>query len=214
MTRVLLTGFEPFDGAVLNSSWEAVRLAAGNPPDGLEVIPRRLSCVFGQAADELRAAVRDSEPDLVVCVGQADGRPDLSVERIAVNIDDARIPDNAGRQPVDQPVVPGGPAGYFATLPVKACVAAIRAAGLPASLSHSAGTFVCNHVFYALMHLLAARYPAVRGGFVHVPALPSQVLGRAVPSLPSSAVATGLGALLTAAADNHSDLRVSEGATH
>jgi pyroglutamyl-peptidase len=114
---------------------------------------------------------------------------------------------------VDRPVVPGGPAAHFATLPVKACVAAVREAGLPASLSHTAGTFVCNHVFHALMHLLAARYPAVRGGFVHVPALPAQVLDRAAPSLPA-AVATGLRALLTAAATHRTDLRVSEGTEH
>ncbi|GAA2239975.1 hypothetical protein GCM10010430_21730 [Kitasatospora cystarginea] len=142
MTRVLLTGFEPFGGAALNSSWEAVRLVADGPPDGLKVTVRRLSCVFGRAVDELSTAVRETGPDLVVHVGQADGRSDLGVERIAINIEDARIPDNTGRQPVDRPVVPGGPAAHFATLPVKACVAAVREAGLPASLSHTAGTFI------------------------------------------------------------------------
>lgn len=214
MTRVLLTGFEPFDGADVNPSWEVARLVAADPPEGLLVTAVRLSCVFGRAAEELRAAVRECAPDLVVCLGQAAGRPDVTVERVAINVDDARIPDNAGARPVDAPVVPGGPAAYFATLPVKACVAAVRAAGLPASLSHTAGTFVCNHVFYALMHLLATERPGVRGGFVHIPALPEQVLDRAQPSLPADVVAHALRALLTAAAITSADLRVPEGATH
>ncbi|GAB7185276.1 pyrrolidone-carboxylate peptidase [Kitasatospora sp. Ki12] len=213
MPRVLLTGFEPFDGAALNPSWEAARLVAADPPRGLEVTSTRLSCVFGRAVDELRAAVRETGPDVVVCLGQATGRPDISVERIAVNIDDARIPDNAGRRPVDRPVVRGGPAAYFATLPVKACVAAVREAGLPASLSHTAGTFVCNHVFYALMHQLATERPTTRGGFVHVPALPEQVLDRAQPSLPAATTAHALRALLTASL-RPSDLHTPEGITH
>ncbi|MQS16714.1 pyroglutamyl-peptidase I [Streptomyces kaniharaensis] len=213
MTRILLTGFEPFDGATRNPSWEAARLVADHPPAGLEVTPARLSCVFGRAADELRAAVRDTDPDVVVCLGQATGRPDVSVERIAVNIDDARIPDNAGRRPVDWPVVPGGPAAYFATLPVKACVAAVRAAGLPSSLSHTAGTFVCNHVFYALMHLIATERPTTRGGFVHLPALPEQVLDRAEPALPAATAARALRALLTAST-RPTDLHTPEGTTH
>ncbi|MDH6132250.1 pyroglutamyl-peptidase [Kitasatospora sp. MAA4] len=213
MTRVLLTGFEPFDNATLNPSWEAARLLADSPPEGLKVTPARLSCVFGRAAEELRAAVQDTDPDLVVCLGQATGRPDISIERIAVNIDDARIPDNAGRQPIDRPVVRGGPAAYFATLPVKACVAAVREAGLPASLSHTAGTFVCNHVFYTLMHLLTTERPTGRGGFVHVPALPEQVLDQAMPSLPARTVARGLRALLTASTRG-TDLHTPEGITH
>ncbi|MBD0691685.1 pyroglutamyl-peptidase I [Streptomyces sp. CBMA123] len=214
MTRVLLTGFEPFDGADVNPSWEVARLVADNPPEGLLVTATRLSCVFGQAAEELRTAIEACAPDLVVCLGQAAGRPDVTVERVAVNVDDARIPDNAGRRPVDRPVVPGGPAAYFATLPVKACVAAVREAGVPASLSQTAGTFVCNHVFYALMHLLATERPTVRGGFVHIPALPEQVLDGSGPSLPAASVAHGLRALLTAAATRTADLRVPEGATH
>ncbi|TQF01371.1 pyroglutamyl-peptidase I [Kitasatospora acidiphila] len=214
MTRVLLTGFEPFGGDTLNPSWESALLVAADPPEGLEVTPARLSCVFGRAAEELRAAIQDTDPELVVCLGQATGRPDLTVERVAVNIDDARIPDNAGRQPIDRPVEHGGPAAYFATLPVKACVAAVREAGIPASLSHTAGTFVCNHVFYALMHHLATQRPTTRGGFVHVPALPEQVLDQGKPALPATAVAHALRALLTAAATRGADLHTPEGITH
>lgn len=212
--RVLVTGFDPFDGERTNPSWEAVRRVAAEPPSGLEVVPVLLPCVFGESLEVLRAAVERVEPQLALCTGLAGGRPDLTVERIAVNVDDARIPDNAGRQPVDRPVVPDGPAAYFATLPVKACVAAVRAAGVPCSVSQTAGTFVCNHVFYGLMHLLATRYPAVRGGFVHVPHSCDQVLEAGRPSLPLETIARGLGAALTAAATVREDVPLAAGALH
>ncbi|EST26319.1 hypothetical protein N566_23995 [Streptomycetaceae bacterium MP113-05] len=214
-TRVLLTGFEPFDGARVNPSWEAVRLLAAAPPARTDVISRRLSCVFGRANDELREAVAETEPDLVVCVGQAGGRPDLTVERVALNLDDARIPDNAGRRPLDEPVVAGAPAAYFASLPVKACVAAVRAAGLPASVSQTAGTFVCNHVFYGLAHLIATERPSLRGGFVHLPYSPEQAAdANGAPSLSVRDAATGLAAVITAALGTTVDIRTAEGATH
>ncbi|MBI0383153.1 pyroglutamyl-peptidase I, partial [Streptomyces albiflaviniger] len=140
MTRVLLTGFEPFAGSAVNPSWQAVSLVATDPPPGTEVTAVQLACVFGTALDELAAAVAEADPDLVLCVGQAGGRPGVTVERVAINVDDARIPDNAGRRPIDEPVVEGGPAAYFASLPVKACVAAVREAGIPAAVSQTAGT--------------------------------------------------------------------------
>jgi pyroglutamyl-peptidase len=220
-TRVLVTGFEPFGGDTVNPSWLAAERLAAAPPAGIEVRAEQLSCVFGTAVEELRRAVARHEPGLVLCTGLAGGRSELSVERIAVNVDDARIPDNAGRQPVDEPVVPGGPAAYFSSLPVKACVAAIREAGLPASVSQTAGTFVCNHVFYGLAHLIATELPDLRGGFVHVPYTPQQVADQANPatsSMPSLSVrdtADGLRAVLTAAASRTSgDLREAGGATH
>jgi pyroglutamyl-peptidase len=208
--RALLAGFEPFDGATVNPSWEAARLV----PGAHAVL---LPCVFGAATDRLRAAMLEHGPEVVICVGQAAGRADVTVERVAINLDDARIPDNAGDQPVDRPVVPGGPAAYFATLPVKACVAAARKAGVPASVSHSAGTFVCNHVFYGLMHLIATEFPQVRGGFVHVPAAPGQVLdqgGPSMPSMPVTMVAEALTAIVTAAGLVHDDLRLTGGSLH
>ncbi|MDI5966704.1 pyroglutamyl-peptidase I [Streptantibioticus silvisoli] len=214
MTRVLLTGFEPFGGERVNPSWEAVQQVAAAPPDGLTVRIARLSCVFGTALDELRAAVGATAPDLVLCVGQAGGRSGLSVERVAVNVDDAAIADNAGEAPVDRPVVAGGPVAYFAALPVKACVAAARAAGVPASVSQTAGTYLCNHVFYGLMHLIATERPALRGGFVHIPYEPGQVLGRDAPSLPVELAATGLRAVLTAAAGRTGDIALAGGALH
>lgn len=214
MTRVLVTGFEPFDAEAVNPSWQAASLVAAEAPAGLDVTAVRLSCVFGTAIDELRAAVARTEPDLVLCVGQAGGRADLTVERVAINVDDARIPDNSGRRPVDEPVVADGPAAYFAALPVKACVAAVRAAGLPASVSQTAGTFVCNNVFYGLMHLIATERPALRGGFVHVPYTPDQVTDKGEPSLPAATIADGLRAVLTAAVTHSEDIVAAGGATH
>ncbi|MFC5910309.1 pyroglutamyl-peptidase I [Streptacidiphilus monticola] len=211
-TRVLLTGFEPFGGESVNPSWQAVERVAATPPPGLDVHALLLPCAFDVSLDVLREAVARLGPDLVVCTGQAGGRPDVTPERVAINLDDARIPDNTGFQPVDREVVPGGPAAYFSTLPVKACVAAIRAAGLPASVSHTAGTFVCNHVAYGLAHLLATEYPTVRGGFVHLPYAPEQVTARQQPSLPVAASAEALRVLLSAAAAAATDLPVSEGA--
>ncbi|MGI5527039.1 pyroglutamyl-peptidase I [Streptomyces syringium] len=214
MTRVLLTGFEPFGGESLNPSWQAVRAVAVDPPQGIDVHAAQLPCAFGDAIDALYDAVRETEPDLVICVGQAGGRPHLTVERVAVNLDDAVIPDNLGARPVDEPVVPGGPAAYFATLPVKACVAAVRDAGLPAAVSQTAGTYVCNHVFYALMHLAATERPGLRGGFVHVPYAPEQVTDRALPSLPVATVAEGLRMIVITAAHRTEDVRAVGGATH
>ncbi|OPF76907.1 pyroglutamyl-peptidase I [Streptomyces antioxidans] len=214
MTRVLLTGFEPFGGSAVNPSWQAVSLVAADPPPGAEVTAVRLTCAFGAAIEELSAAVAEADPDLVLCVGQAGGRPGVTVERVAINVDDARIPDNAGRQPIDEPVVEGGPAAYFASLPVKACVAAVRGAGIPAAVSQTAGTFVCNHVFYGLAHLIATERPALRGGFVHLPYAPEQVVDGAEPALPAAMAADALRAVIGAAMSTRADLRVAEGATH
>ncbi|KOV67580.1 pyroglutamyl-peptidase I [Streptomyces sp. MMG1121] len=216
MTRVLVTGFAPFDGQSVNPSWQAASLVAAEPPAGLTVTATELPCVFGESVEVLRAAVRASAPDLVLCLGQAGGRPGVTVERVAINLDDARIPDNAGRRPVDEPVVPDGPAAYFSSLPVKTCVAALRAAGVPAAVSHTAGTFVCNHVAYGLGHLIATELPHVRGGFVHVPWAPEQITDGTAPALEPATVARGLRALLGAAATTPAgqDLRVTEGATH
>ncbi|MFB7599331.1 pyroglutamyl-peptidase I [Streptomyces sp. NPDC056160] len=216
MTRVLVTGFAPFGGESVNPSWQAARLLAAEPPAGLTVTAAELPCVFATCLDALRDAVRAAAPELVLCLGQAGGRAAVTVERVAINIDDARIPDNAGAQPVDEPVVPGGPAAYFSSLPVKACVAAVRGAGVPAAVSHTAGTFVCNHVAYGLGHLIATEFPHVRGGFVHVPWAPEQVTDGTAPALEPATVARGLRALLVAAAGTptEQDLKITEGATH
>jgi pyroglutamyl-peptidase len=206
MSRVLVTGFDPFGGASVNPSWAAVRQLAC--PD---VAARLLPCVFGAALDRLWGAVEDVDPDVVICTGLAGGRAEVSIERVAVNLDDARIPDNVGAQPIDQPVVPGGPAGYFATIPVKACVAAVRAVPVPAGLSLSAGTFVCNHVFYGLLHRAATRRPGrLRCGFVHVPYLPEQ----GEPALAVDSVAAALRAVVDTAVAVREDVPVAAGALH
>ncbi|MFI9012234.1 pyroglutamyl-peptidase I [Actinosynnema sp. NPDC053489] len=208
---VLLTGFEPFDGEGVNPSWDAVDAVR---PDGYELTRLRLPCVFGDSIALLRDALAARPYDLVVCVGQAGGRAGVTPERVAVNLDDARIPDNAGAQPVDVPVVPGGPAAYFTGLPVKACVAALEAEGIPASVSHTAGTFVCNHVFYGLMHLVATEHPGVRGGFVHVPFSPEQAEGRGLPGLPVATTARALELIVRTASTTAVDLRTTAGTLH
>ncbi|MFI9024510.1 pyroglutamyl-peptidase I [Streptomyces sp. NPDC053560] len=214
MTRILLTGFAPFGGSDVNPSQRAVEAVAADPPPGVEVVTAELPCVFGEALDALREAVAAADPEIVLCVGQAGGRPDVTVERVAINVDDARIPDNSGEQPIDAPIVEDGPAAYFTTLPLKACVAAVREAGLPASVSQTAGTFVCNHVFYGLMHLLATERPATRGGFVHVPYAPEQVTDKGEPSLPVGATADALRVIMVTAADRTDDIKAVGGATH
>ncbi|KDN20286.1 pyroglutamyl-peptidase I [Amycolatopsis rifamycinica] len=213
MARVLMTGFAPFGGESVNPSWQAVSLLAARRDDVAAV---ELPCEFAASLPALRRALVEHRPSLVVCAGQAGGRSEVTPERVAINLIDARIPDNAGARPVDAPVVPDGPAAYFTTLPVKACVAAIRAAGVPASVSHTAGTYVCNQVFYGLMHLLVTEFPGVRGGFVHVPFSPEQVAAAGKPeaSLSVDRIADALEAVADTALRVTEDLAVSAGAEH
>ncbi|MEC3977933.1 pyroglutamyl-peptidase I [Amycolatopsis sp. H20-H5] len=213
MAAVLLTGFAPFGGEEVNPSWQASSLIAAQRPEFAAV---ELPCEFGASLPALRAAIELHRPEVVVCVGQAGGRAELTPERVAINLLDARIPDNAGARPVDVPVLPGGPAAYFTTLPVKAVVAAVRQAGVPASVSHTAGTFVCNQVFYGLMHLLATEFPGTRGGFVHVPYSPEQVAaaGTNAPSLDVGRCADALGVLADTALSVTEDLSTPAGSLH
>lgn len=212
--RVLLTGFDAFGGETLNPSWEAVRRLAGEQIAGHALVGVQLPTRFGRALQVLRGALRRHDPRLVICVGQAGGRSRLSLERVAINLDDARIADNAGRKPVDRPVIRGAPAAYFSTLPIKSLLQALEQAGLPAEVSQSAGTFVCNHVFYGLMHALRER-PEVRGGFVHIPFLPAQAVAHAgAPSLALDAVVAGLRVIVATALARRRDIRRSAGATH
>lgn len=164
MRTVLLTGFEPFESESINPSWEVVCALdgerIGGTPDGADaavIVARQLPCVFGAANDAMADLLDALQPVLVIAVGLAGGRPEMSVERVAINVDDARIADNAGAQPIDSRIAEYGPAAYFSSLPIKAIVRRMRTAGVPASVSQTAGTFVCNHVFYGLMHLLATQ---------------------------------------------------------
>ena len=207
---ILVTGFEPFGGEALNSSAQVAQAMQGRTIDAVPVVGVVLPCVFGAAIQALCAALARHGPQLVLALGQAAGRGAFSLERVAINVDDARIPDNAGVQPIDEPVIANGPAARFTTLPVKAMVAALRDAGHPAELSNSAGTFVCNHVFYGLQHALRTRR-AVRSGFMHLPLLPEQAqAGQATMPLTQMIDGTAL-ALATALRWRAGDVRVTEG---
>jgi pyroglutamyl-peptidase len=216
MVRILVTGFEPFGGQSLNPSWEVARALHGLKLHGAQVTAVQLPCVFAQALPALQQALAQHSPDIALALGQAEGRCDFSVERVAINVMDARIADNAGAQPIDVPVIAGGPAAYFSTLPIKSLVAGLRAGGFPASVSQTAGTFVCNQVFYALQHTLAGL--GVHSGFMHLPLLPEQAAQWKGPSLPSwpanwqiAGVAHALSLLLAQRQQGLADAAISGG---
>ena len=198
--KVLVTGFEPFGGETVNASLEAVRRLPQRI-GVLEIARAELPTSYARSIPALESAIARAQPQLVLCVGQAADRAALCVERVAINLQDARIPDNDGVQPVDVPVVPGGPAAYLATLPVRVAVAALHAAELPAQLSMSAGTFVCNHVFYGLMHLAATGNRRFRGGFLHVPGLPQRPRENDPRAVTLEDIVRGIGIVLEAAAE-------------
>ena len=207
---VLLTGFEPFGGDTVNPSWLVAQALHGQVIAGARIESACLPCVFGKSLDVLQQALRRHRPVLVLALGLAANRTALSLERVAINLDDARIKDNAGAQPVDQAVLPGGPAAHFSTLPIKAMVQAVLQAGLPAEVSHTAGTFVCNHVFYGLMQQLRRR-PGVRGGFMHLPLLPAQAVAPDRPGLALADQVCGVQIALRTALATPTDLRVMGG---
>jgi len=217
---VLLTGFEPFNGASINPAWEAVRALEGWEgtvgEHRFRVEVRQLPCVFGQVIEDLVAMVDELHPDIVIAVGQAGGRPDISVERVAINVDDAAILDNGGRQPVDAPIAADGPAAYFSTLPIKAIVRALREKGLVAGVSQTAGTFVCNHVFYGLMHHAARQPQPIKAGFIHVPFLPEQAAARldASPSMALADIVAGIKLAVEVTVSVDVDAVEAGGATH
>jgi pyroglutamyl-peptidase len=204
--KALVTAFEPFGGDSVNASLEAVRRLPARIGK-LEVVTAELPTSYARSLPALEAAIAREKPEIVLCVGQARDRAALCVERLAVNVQDTENADNDGARPVDAPVVAGGPAAYLATLPVRAAVAALRAAELPAQLSMSAGTFVCNHVFYGLMHLAAGGAHRFRGGFLHVPGLSQQAafqLRSTAPAMPLDDIARGIAIVLEASASNAS----------
>jgi len=209
---VLVTGFEPFGGETSNPSWEICRMLPGTiGPMRVETL--RVPCEFGRAIDVVAAAIERHRPALVVCIGQAGGRAHMSVERVAINVDDARAPDNAGAQPIDDPIAGDGPPAYFATLPIKAMTAAMRRAGAPTEVSNSAGTYVCNHLMYGVLHFIAAGGFDARAGFIHVPYAEAQVVDKAgVAGMSLATMARGVEAGIAAATAHARDIAVSEGA--
>jgi pyroglutamyl-peptidase len=209
--RILLTGFTPFGNEDINPSWEAVRELHGRHIGGHQVVAHLLPTAFDDSRRELEQAMREVAPAILLGVGQAGGRSRLSIERVAINVQDARLPDNAGAQPIDEPVIAGGPAAYFSTLPIKAMLAALQADGLPVEISNTAGTYVCNHVAYLMLHL-AARHPDVRAGFIHIPYLPMQAARfPQAPSMAQGDVVRGLVLAMQAAATHRVDDKLGAG---
>lgn len=192
--KLLLTAFDPFGGEKTNASLEALKKI--KPPDKMELVKLELPTVFGRAGEVLLDTLRRERPDAVICLGQADGRAAVTPERVAINLRDATIPDNAGNKPQDEPIVPGGPSAYFSALPIRAMTEAANVAGVPAAISNSAGTFVCNDVMYTLLHAIAQEFPKIRGGFIHVPACARLEKDPAVPILSTEKAVAAIEAML------------------
>ena len=214
--KILVTGFDPFGGDQTNPAIEAVKRL----PDeikGAKIIKLEIPTVFGKSAEVVEAAMEKENPDYVVHIGQAGGRYGITPERVAINIDDARIHDNEGNQPIDQVIQPNGENAYFSQLPIKAMVTYMKKIGLPASVSNTAGTFVCNHIMYQSLHLTHTKFPNTKAGFIHVPFLPEQVVDRPeTPSMSLDDSVKGLAAAIEAIVDFHGkeDLKVIGGKTH
>ncbi len=212
--KILMTGFDPFGGEKINPAIEAVKRL----PDeiaGAQIIGLEIPTVCHKCLAVINEAIAQEDPDVILSVGQAGGRPDITVERVGINVDDCRIADNEGNQPVDEPVFPEGPAAYFVNVPVKAMVQRIRDRGIPASVSYTAGTFVCNHVTYGVRHLIETRYPGKKSGFIHIPYLPQQVTDKAgQPSMALDMIVEALTAAVEAVVDTQEDIRAAEGTTH
>ena len=209
---VLVTGFTPFAGEDTNPSWEIVK----ELPDSIAgycIEKLKVPTEFGKAIDVAAKAIDKIQPKVVLCFGQAGGRSRMSVERVAINVDDARIADNAGKQLIDEPIRRNAPAAYFCTVPVKAMVANMVRAGAPTEVSNSAGTFVCNHLIYGVLHHIASQGYAIRAGFVHVPYMEAQILERADTAAMSLAtMIDGAKAAIIAAVRNKTDLKIVGGA--
>lgn len=209
--RVLITGFDPFGGEKINPAWEAIKLLP-DTIESIEVVKLEIPTVFKKSIDVMLAGIEEHKPDAVICVGQAGGRYDITMERVAINLDDARITDNEGNQPIDEKVYSDGENAYFTSLPIKAMTEAIKSTGIPAAVSNTAGTFVCNHIMYGLLYHINKSAVAKKGGFIHVPYIPQQVINK--PNLPSMGLDTisqGLKAAIAAIGKNEKDLEISGG---
>ena len=213
--KILITGFDPFGGESVNPAFEAVKLL----PDtiaGAQIIKQEVPTEFGRAGEVLEAAMNASKPDVVICIGQAGGRSAITPEKVGINIMDGRIPDNSGYQPVDVTIREDGETAYFTSLPVKAMVQKMKDAGIPAALSYTAGSYVCNYLMYTLLYLIDKKFPSVRGGFIHVPYAMEQVVNKPLgtPSMDLHQIARGLEKAVEAIVENDSDIAVNMGTTH
>jgi pyroglutamyl-peptidase len=211
MMKFLITGFEPFGGERTNPAYEAVKGLPDRIED-IEIIKSEIPTAFHLSIQKVEALIKNHMPDVVICVGQAGGRSNVTLERIGINIDDAGIPDNQGKQPIDEAIYLDGPAAYFSTLPIKAIVKTLRENGIPAGVSNSAGTYVCNHIMYGLLHVLKTEYPGVRGGFIHVPYCESQVVDRPnVPSMNLASLTKALQLAIKCTYESNRDIKMTDG---
>ena len=210
--KIVITGFDPFGGEKINPAWETVKSLPDKIGD-IEVVKVQVPTVFKKSAKKLFEAIDREKPDAVVCVGQAGGRFDITVERVGINIEDGRIPDNEGYQPIDTAIFEDGENAYFATLPIKAMVDEMKKENVPASVSNSAGTYVCNHLMYSLLYYLDKKgLKDVRGGFVHVPFIPEQVVDKKnMPSMELSRITRGLEIALKAISEHRVDKVIAGG---
>ena len=209
--KLLLTGFTPFDGEKINPALEAVKRLP-NEIAGLEIVKLEVPTVFGESVRLVQEAIEREQPDFVLSVGQAGGRAEITPERVAINVDDARIPDNVGQQPIDIPIFADGENAYFATLPVKAMTDAIRNAGLPSALSNTAGTYVCNHLMYGVLHHLHQNHKSIKAGFIHVPYIPEQTADKpGVPFMPLDDIVRALEAAIAAIPAHETDIKTACG---
>lgn len=212
--KILVTGFDPFGGEKINPAIESVKLLA-DEIGGAEIIKLEIPTVFNKSLAVIEKAVREHLPDAVLSIGQAGGRSAISVEYVGINLNEARIKDNEGYQPSGERIYEDGENAYFATLPVKAMAAAMKAANVPAAISYTAGTFVCNHVLYGVRYLAEKEFPAMRSGFIHIPFLPEQVLDKAnTPSMNLDLIVKGLSAAIEAIVLNEKDIQARAGETH
>lgn len=212
--KVLVTGFDPFGGESINPAWEAVKVIKDEIA-GAEIVKMQIPTVVGKSIAKIHDKMVEINPDIVIAVGQAGGRFGVTPERVAINVTDARIPDNEGNQPIDEPIFADGDAAYFSNLPVKAMVQEIKEAGYPSTLSNTAGTYICNHVMYGILYYIQKEFPNARGGFIHVPYASAQVINK--PNTASMAIAditASLEAAIKAAVENQEDIKAIGGETH
>ena len=209
--KLLLTAFDPFGGESINPALEAVKKVAGKI-GAIEITKIEVPTVFGKSIAVVKAEMDHLRPDIVLCIGQAGGRFDVTPERVAINIDDARIPDNEGNQPLSTPIFADGDTAYFATLPIKAMVKAIREVGLPSSVSNTAGTFVCNHLMYGVLYHINKSYPETKGGFIHVPYIPEQAVNHpSVPYMSTADITRAIEAAIGTMCTTYQDIVTAEG---
>ena len=212
--KILITGFDPFGGEPVNPALEAVKLMKDEIA-GAKIIKLEIPTVFRKSVEKIHEMMKAEQPDVVLSIGQAGGRFGVTPERVAINVDDARIKDNEGNQPVDTPILTDGEAAYFSNLPVKAMVEAIKNKGLPSTLSNSAGTFVCNHVMYGVLYYIHKEFPNVRGGFIHVPFITDQVVTKPnVASMALADITEALEAAVEAIVKNQKDIHAIGGEIH